>query len=186
MNYNAAAYFESKLDHYPFLQSSYYSEQKYIVFDKPIEVFLQQAPATTGTIMARKESIIRAGLFDTDLLMQQDIHLFLRLALKCKYGFIGKPLLAKREHKNNTTSDPAITLEWRLKAYRKLISDPEFAKYKEKLRNQIFNISTDLCYLNRKAHSFNRALTCSIQSIRSKPTSTKGWKNMVASILRIS
>jgi glycosyltransferase involved in cell wall biosynthesis len=48
-------------------------------------------PAWTGTVIAKKEALVNAGLFDGDLLLAQDIDLWFRLAYRYpKVGYIAE------------------------------------------------------------------------------------------------
>ena len=62
-------------------------------FENYLSSLAQGFPAWTGTVIAKKEAIVKAGMFNPDLPLAQDIDLWFRIAYEFpKVGFIAAPL----------------------------------------------------------------------------------------------
>ncbi len=62
-------------------------------FQSYLNMHAEGFPAWTGTIIAKKDAIIKAGMFNPDLPLAQDIDLWFRIAYEFpKVGFIAEPL----------------------------------------------------------------------------------------------
>jgi glycosyltransferase involved in cell wall biosynthesis len=62
-------------------------------FDNYLNIHAEGFPAWTGTVIAKKEAIVKAGMFNRDLPLAQDIDLWFRIAYQFpKVGFIAAPL----------------------------------------------------------------------------------------------
>ncbi len=59
----------------------------------------------TPTVMARRESLARVGIFDEKMKIGEDLDYWLRAAVLCKWGFIDEVLIKRRRHTGNLISD---------------------------------------------------------------------------------
>lgn len=59
----------------------------------------------TGTVMARKQTLVEAGLFDERQRLVEDWDLWLRVALRCPIAYSTKVWKLKRLHSNNLSRD---------------------------------------------------------------------------------
>lgn len=57
------------------------------------EILLDNSIGTTSTVMARKDILIKAGLFDTELRALQDFDLWIRLCQMCKVGMVCEEMI---------------------------------------------------------------------------------------------
>jgi len=178
-------YFESRLDKYDFLVPAFNSENKMLVWENPIQSFLKMTPANTSVIMAARSILLQAGGFDEDLKMQQDLHLFLRLALRYDYGFIAKPLMANRQHLKNTTASQVATNFWAIKALNKIKKLPEFSLYQKMLNAKIANNYISNAYILQQSSKYKEALVSSLGAVECRPLYIKSWEILLSSILRL-
>ncbi len=64
---------------------------------------------TTSTVMAPKETLIEAGLFDSRRRVSEDFDLWLRIACRWKIGFIDRPLVRYRRRPGSLSEDKLRT-----------------------------------------------------------------------------
>lgn len=77
-----------------------------------------------SAVVVRKESILEAGLFDTDFKTCGDYEMWLRMALlKMKFKYLPEPLTLYRIHPNNNSNKTEIMFKDRIKAVEKSFSD---------------------------------------------------------------
>jgi glycosyltransferase involved in cell wall biosynthesis len=178
-------YFESRSRSYPFLLPAFNSTDKTVTLRSPLPYFLAMAPAITSVIMIRRSALLESNGFDESLKMQQDIHLFLRLALKYDYGFIAVSLMAYREHADNTTSSVVKTHFWRIQAFKKLLELPEFSPYQNILRTKIASLYLSNSYALRENSELRSALVCSADALRYAPFSRHAWMSLAGVLTRL-
>jgi glycosyltransferase involved in cell wall biosynthesis len=71
----------------------------------------------TPTLMARRESLARVGIFDEKRKIGEDLDYWLRAAVLCKWGFIDEVLIKRRRHTGNLISD---WIRWNIATIRVL------------------------------------------------------------------
>lgn len=179
----SSSYFETRISSYPFLSPAFNATDKTMILKNPILNFLQMTPATTGVIIVSRSALLESNGFDESLKMQQDVHLFLRLALRHDYGFIAAPLMANRQHSGSTTRSQIDTHFWRIKAFKKLVGLPEFFPYRNILRTQISKLYIGNSYALRTNFEYKRAIACAANALKHAPLSKDSWKSL-AGILR--
>lgn len=64
---------------------------------------------TTSTVMAPKERLVEAGLFDSRRRVSEDFDLWLRIAYRWKIGFIDRPLVRYRRRPGSLSDDKLRT-----------------------------------------------------------------------------
>ena len=69
------------------------------------ELLLQCNLIPTGSVLVRRDCLLKAGLFDENLRTVEDLDLWLRLSMVTKLGFVPHVLKHKREHEANLSSD---------------------------------------------------------------------------------
>ena len=71
---------------------------------------------TTSTVMARRESLIEAGMFPPERRISHDFELWLRMASKWRLGYIDRPLLRYRYSPGSLSNNKLATALDALKA----------------------------------------------------------------------
>ena len=64
-----------------------------IVLDRPFHTILKYSPWFVQSAIIRKETLLRAGLFNTDLTIAEDLDLIARLSLQGTFGFYNEVLV---------------------------------------------------------------------------------------------
>ena len=68
---------------------------------------------TTSTILARRDELLEAGLFDEDLRYWQDYEMLIRLAQKVKFGVVAEPLCLYWEDRRDKSRLSNKFFEWK-------------------------------------------------------------------------
>ena len=107
----------------------------------------------TTTVLVRRESLLRVGLFDEDLYCGEDMDLWLRLAVDCRFAVVNQPLVVRRVHGRNISEDPWTVVSYELKVCEKLESrhatlTPEWQTLLAKKRAHLYRQEASL-YLQR-------------------------------------
>lgn len=173
--------FARNITNYPFLSPAYTGRHHCIQIKHPLHTFLMQAPTHTIVSLVKKSLLNSGTLFNEDLLRQQDIHLFLRLANKTDFHYTPEIVAFYRYHETNSTKSLSHTQEWRILALEDLKKLPEFKSTSKLLLEQIYNLHLSNSYEYRQAREFKKAQTSSKHAVRVKPGSLSAWKSLFAS-----
>jgi glycosyltransferase involved in cell wall biosynthesis len=88
-----------------FMMNGVLSEFKgkdYLLLEEPFSFIVKQAAMYIGSVIVHREAITKAGLFDEDLMLSEDLDLMARVALQGPFGMISK-VLANAYRRNETT-----------------------------------------------------------------------------------
>ena len=72
----------------------------------PFETIFFRCPVHTSTVLAKREALIQAGLFDVTMRYGEDWDMWTRLALQSPIAFIPEPLVYCRLHPGNLHAIP--------------------------------------------------------------------------------
>jgi glycosyltransferase involved in cell wall biosynthesis len=115
---------------------------------------LTQECRISSSVTARRELILRAGLFDVDLRAAEDLHLWLRLAhMGTRFVRTGRPLIRYRSRPDSLSNDPIRIGSDILKTYRSLsqtldLNEADRAFLDEAIRREEANLDF---YLGKRA-----------------------------------
>ena len=100
---------------------------------------------TSGTV-ARKKTIIEAGMFETEKVRAHDFHLWLRIARRgAKIGYQRKVLLKYRVRPGNLTGDPLQQVKREIDVYQRVLDKIELtAREKKIVDNQMQRLTAAL------------------------------------------
>jgi glycosyltransferase involved in cell wall biosynthesis len=140
----------------------------------------------TSTVMLRKEVIERFGLFDEDkkLISVEDINLWIRLARKCRFGFINEILSKRRLHEMSLTENFEKMYTADVYNFNKLANTyPEWRLRENKsffdgLANYYYQFGD--CYFYRG--DYKKARTMLLKAIRHKIVNTKAWLRILLTL----
>lgn len=183
-SFEASGRFQRNLDSYPDLRPAYATALHPIVLKRPIDAFLQQAPANTIVTLVKKELLEGCGGFDTALLRQQDMHLFLRLAVRHDYLYVPQVVAYYRLHESNSTRSLTHTQKWRITALQALLGVPEFFPHRTALEQCIHQLHLGNSYEFRTSREFGKAALAALAAVRTHPGSWPAWKSLAAAALR--
>lgn len=95
--------------------------------DDPTRLLLKCNVVPTGTVMVRKDCLERTDLFDEKISNVEDLDLWIRLSLVCRFGCIPRVLKKKRDHQGNISKNRLRALKAALYMCAKLTRDfPQF------------------------------------------------------------
>lgn len=149
---------------------------------KPVQEMIDVYLAFTGTVLVKRDYLIKVGCFDESLIQSEDLLLWTNLALNIDFVFIPLPLVLYRQHNSSLTHTDA-KLTWQIKAYGKMFKDPRFSKHKSLIKVKLLAYSDEEIYNNRGQRKFFAAVKSSLRSIRIDVCRFRGWKNLLASLL---
>jgi GT2 family glycosyltransferase len=87
----------------------------------PFSLFLEHHQfMLTCALLVRRDALIQAGLFDEDIYCGEDLDLWLRLALKCRFAVVNENLVLRRIHGQNLTRDWWAVTTGLIQIYEKL------------------------------------------------------------------
>lgn len=178
--------FARNLENYSFLRPAYENDTKSICLKAPLREFLTQAPTHTIVSIVKRSLLEKVGLFEENLLRQQDIHLFLRLANQSAFVFVPRIVACYRLHEANSTRSLTHTQEWRIVALLNLLDRPEFRTERKLLRTQIAELHLSNSYEYRREQDFISARRSALQGGCISPGNIRLWKSFVASLLKLA
>jgi len=73
-----------------------------------------------STVLVRKKTLLEAGLFDEKFYCNEDMDLWMRLALQCRFAVVNEPLVLRRIHGKNISDDPWAVVTGELKVCESL------------------------------------------------------------------
>ena len=130
--------------------------------ERPLQSVLKAAYATPS-LLVKRETLLSAGLFDTELSLYEDIDLMMRVGLLGAWGVTGVPLVRvvrktpeglSTQHKKDTQITPKNLIH----IYTRLVSLPalshdESIEVKNRLADQYFNLSIVMLSERRLRHA---------------------------------
>lgn len=85
------------------------------------------------TVLARRKSFEKAGLFDPKLKVSPDYDMWLRIAKEFNTGYIEAPLAKKRYHENNLSGNyTQMFKDWQIILSKTINNNPHLERYKKK------------------------------------------------------
>jgi len=152
--------------------SSYLAERPLACEGYVIDKYVQSRFLFPSTMVLRRDSMDRCGLFDEEMLACEDVELFARLCLQGKVAWIRKPLVVRYEGAHNITGDSERMLHYMIVAFTKVL-----AKVPDMPRRARYAIERELGKHHQwRAHAAlqqgNREQACtdSLQAIRLDPS----------------
>ena len=74
----------------------------------PLEILILNSPLYCSTVLMRRSHLDEVGLFTEEIRYGEDRDLFLRVATRCKVGFVCEPLISLRSH-TDAQSRPLVS-----------------------------------------------------------------------------
>lgn len=154
-----------------------------MVLSRPVDEFIDGPPTNMCCTMVKKDLIDEVGGFDSSQRLQQDYHLFVRLAHRSDFVFVPQVVMHYRQHGGNSTQSSVNTLRWRETACRKLLADAAFAPYSKALKRKIAEICLQVSTAFSTARSHLPAFGAAIRGVRIQPGSAENWKRLLATMV---
>lgn len=167
---------------HPYFES--YETNQIYCLNRNIHSFFLGGLPWTGTIMAKKTSLLEIGGFDPDLLQAQDIHLWFRLGLYFNGCFIPKLLCRYRDRQKSVTKCRKMPYYWGRKAYQKLLNEDNFKDYNILLQDEILNLLGSDMWFCRMNNMWKDAFCICLEIIKRSPNRAKHWRYLFGTIYR--
>jgi len=143
--------------------------------------------ACTSTVLARRDAIFAAGLFDEELSIYEDIDLFFRLSLLG--GFTVNPAILARAYRRDEPADVNLSIqalndrvknyESLIKIFQKLLNGQLQLKQRVFLQEKLSSSWFDLGLVYHKMKFPNKARRCFLVSFQTKPSFGKIFKFLI-------
>lgn len=148
-NTDSELYGDSPLTGQTFMSAAASAQDRSADFLSIINV---QCAILTSSVVARKKSLIEAGLFDESFHHSEDFDLWLRLAHRGgRFRYSKKVLLRHRLHKTSLAADTVKLLEGQRRVYQKLATLlPLTARERQAIEHQIRRCQADIDLENGK------------------------------------
>jgi len=128
-----------------------------------------------STVLIRREALLEAGLFDENIYCNEDMDLWLRLAVNHRFAVVNESLVLRRLHGKNISDDFWTVVTGELKVCESLEKrDPVLAKFdwrpllrqkKANLYRQLGSLQLDREEIPAARRSFQVSLRCSFSLI---------------------
>lgn len=151
-----ASYFRARPQSLQYLQPAFDSGEA-ICFEDTLKVFLDTPLVNTTSSIIRTAALRSIGGFDERLRLQQDLHLFLRLARQLPFVFVPTVVAINRQHTRNSTRNYAVTLRYRHAALSLLIRDRHFGATSG-LRRKMMHVANELSYQFMREQHYLKAV----------------------------
>ncbi|PIE22591.1 MAG: hypothetical protein CSA62_11500 [Planctomycetota bacterium] len=146
--------------------------------DLSFEGLLLANPISTLTVMARRELLLRAGLFDEDrkLIAVEDYDLWLRLAELAPIGWIDAPLARYRVHASSLSSAETFLRGVTLVLEKLRRRHPEPRRLAAALRLREAELWQDEAWSRLEQGQLAQAAPALLEALARRPASKKVWK----------
>lgn len=160
-----------------------FAREAAIVLKRPASEFISQVLCCTDTVIARRDLLLRVGLFDESLRRAEDVHLWYRLAAASDYLFVPEISALYRQRSSTCTRRGLTPMAHHNLALEKLLVDPTFAHVRDDLRKKLaFTLNTETFYL-RESGQFLHAAALSLRSARQRLFQRTAYRNLLAALL---
>ncbi|WP_082679894.1 glycosyltransferase family 2 protein [Paucibacter sp. KCTC 42545] len=155
---------------------------KFIVYRRPVKIFLDCCPACTITTVIDREKFPKELLhFSEDLRMAEDVHLWIRLSAHGDFCFIPDATAGYRTNFNSLTqkSNSFIIDDWLIQALEDLLSKTEFLAWRALIRQRIGAILCSQAYGYRKEGDKTRSFAAIKKAVLISPKSLSTYVELV-------
>jgi glycosyltransferase involved in cell wall biosynthesis len=151
------------------------------VFDQ----LLLQNFISSITIMVRRESLEKVGMFPEDVMISEDWHLWLRIAKEYPIGYIDRPLALYRWQTQSLTWDYAKSYPDRIKVLEKIIGlYPDYLAHRKGLVRQARSkMMMRYGYALFSSGDYAQAREKLINSIQTKPLQIKPYLYLIGTLI---
>jgi glycosyltransferase involved in cell wall biosynthesis len=158
------------------------SKTGHVTFDALIRG--EQNLITSG-VVARRESVIAAGLFDESLRNAQDFDLWIRMTLHgARLAFQRKALLRYRNREGSLSGDATNRINRELRVYRKILAEYRVTGAQRlEVESAIRRCDRELYLVQGKEHLNRREFSPALESFRKAKAIQANWKLRLSCLL---
>jgi len=165
-----------------------YESGRTLRLSRPISQFLHFSLAWIGTVMVKRNLLLRVGGFEPSLRVAEDVLLWYRLAAVTDFFFVPKIVALYRQHPESLTSRERpggqLRLAWD-RVYTLLRSDPAFRPHQGQLRAKVAAAHERAAYYHRGRGEAWKAARAAASALTYTPARPAIWKNLLAALLRL-
>lgn len=182
---SSKGYIQARLENFPFLRDAYVGDPHPVFLPKPFKNFVRQPPLNTIVTMIRRSVLFDVGLYQESLRLQQDYHLFMRIAHGFDFVFTPFVVAHNRRHAQNSTGSLVVTQEWRCRAIEHLLTLPELQSLADRsaLKSVLHGLHLNNSYEYRRQRQFGKAFRAACRGLWIAPEDLRLWKSLAASAL---
>lgn len=152
------------------------------------ENLLKENIALTSTVVAKKEVIVKLGMFDPSFvtITYEDRDLMLRIAARYKFGLIKETLLKKRSHPGQISRAPEAVIEGQILMFEKLINQEKGIRDDSStfLKKKLEELYITAAYHYLKSDRSDLAKKNAMKAIKLNPGLISAWKTLLQSFFR--
>ncbi len=144
----------------------------------------EQSLITSG-VVARRQSLIEAGLFDVGLRNAQDFDLWIRMALRgARMGYQRKVLVRYRHREGSLSGDAVNRVNRELRVYQKILQQYDLTPAQSaEVEQAILRLGRELNLVLGKEHLNRREFAAALACFRKAQSVQSNWKLRVTCAL---
>lgn len=150
--------------------------EREVLLENPCESILQEWFGISGTMMLRKELLLKVSGFDPELRGSEDFSFAYRVARYTNIGAIFHVGMLRRLHTGNLSSHSPTMLPARVKSFTKLLSTEANQHTRPLLKQHLATAWLDLARFEVDRRNFLRALACEIHAVSSNFETGAVWR----------
>lgn len=146
-------------------------------------LLLRRCSVITSAVVASRDAIVQAGMFDESFRYAEDLDLWLRVAKRgTRMGFQPKPLVRRRTHWGNTGADDVKLFDGAVRALEKLARDSATLSPGDRRALEVARIRLDseINLRRGKGSLANRDFAASIADLSRVDPAYRSWKVSLA------
>jgi glycosyltransferase involved in cell wall biosynthesis len=152
---------------------------------RPVAQFCRASLAWTGTVMARRSTVVAVGAFNEFLVRDEDTNLWIRLADVSDLLFVTRPLAFRRLRASTLSRRGATLRGWDIVGTLDLLRRPALWRWFGHLyRTRLIRMMNEQASHLRREKRFAAAAGWSLASGLAFPFQSRAWRNLAASTIR--
>jgi glycosyltransferase involved in cell wall biosynthesis len=152
---------------------------------RPVPQFCRASLCWTGTVMARRSTVVAVGWFNERLARDEDTNLWIRLADVSDLVFVTRPLAFRRVRPSTLARRGATLRGWDILGTLDLLRRPKLWRWFGPLyRTRLVRMMNEQAGHLRREKRFAAAAAWSLASGLAFPFQTRPWRNLAASAVR--
>jgi glycosyltransferase involved in cell wall biosynthesis len=160
-------------------------EQPTLRVRRPVPQFCRASLCWTGTVMARKSTVVAVGGFNEFLARDEDTNLWIRLADVSDLLFVTQPLAFRRLRPSTLSRRGATLRGWDIVGTLDLLRRPGLWRWFGHLyRTRLIRMMNEQAGYLRREKRFAAAAGWSLASGLAFPFQFRAWRNLAASSIR--
>lgn len=154
------------------------------ITDLPIKFIRDEVLGNTGTFMTRRTLLLAANGFDETLEVGEDVHLWIRLAMRLSHMvYVPQPLMYYRHRPGSLTNQdyPAAAF-FASVFFRRMLAMSEFDPYHKEIRQRLARSALAKTYYFRGRGMRGQAIRSAADGLRFDWARLESWKNLAAAL----